>query len=254
MSAVSGLVRLFAAMDDRLERVLPTRWGAVVTDPRFPLIYDVNCARVDRGDGVSLADVRDVLVPAVHAAGAVALHVVTFDPQGSRPLLDELEAAEWKFNYDTVMRWRGPLPELCAAHEVVLLDPTAGGFWREQAVLLPELDIRGEVLEQYLDWQRAVLVPFGKRWFGVREEGLLLGCGALVELDGVAYVDDVVTARHARRRGIASSVVAHLVEEARASAGTEIFLLADEPGPIRLYERLGFVEVGLAVGAVLPLR
>ena len=29
---------------------------------------------------------------------------------------------------------------------------------------------------------------------------------------------------------------------------------ADEPDPIRLYRKLGFVESGLVVGAVLPLR
>lgn len=254
MSSLASLARLFGALDDRLERVEPTPWGAVVTDPRFPLIHDVNYARVDRGRGVSLEVVRPALLPALHAAGARWLHVATFDPVGTRPLLDELEAAGAKFTYDTAMRWSGRSPELRAHHDVVELDPADEGFWEEQAALLPELDIRGDVLEQYLDWQRKVLVPFGKRWFAVRDDtGRLLGSGALVVHEDVGYVDDVVTARESRRRGVASSVVLHVAEEGRRAAG-DVWLLADEPEPIRLYGTLGFEEAGLVVGALQRLR
>ena len=142
------------------------------------------------------------------------------------------------------MKWHAASPEPRGRHEVAELDPDGPGFWDEQAELLPELDIEGDVLDQYLDWQRTVMVPFGKRWFAVRDEqGRMLGCGALVVEDDVAYVDDVVTTAAARRRGVASSIVTHLVEEARRAAAS-IYLLADEPDPIRLYERLGFAEAG----------
>ena len=51
----------------------------------------------------------------------------------------------------------------------------------------------------------------------------------------------------------ASGALVYLVELGLRD-GAEVHLLADEPGPIRLYERLGFVEVGLVVGALLPRR
>jgi GNAT superfamily N-acetyltransferase len=247
------VARLFSAVDAALDRVQPMPWGAIVTDPRFPLIHDTNYARVDRGDGLSLDDVREALVPALHAAGVKTLHVATFDPIGSKRLLDDLEADGAKFTYDTVMRFAGPEPELRARFQVEELDPGSPGFWDEQAVLLPEMGVESDALEQYLDWQRAVMVPLGKRWFGVREHRRLLGFGALIVHADVGYVDDVVTAPEARRRGVASAVVTRIVGEARRSAD-EVYLLADEPDPIRLYGRLGFVEDGLAVGAVQPLR
>jgi ribosomal protein S18 acetylase RimI-like enzyme len=249
----SPISRLFAAVDGSLERVRTMPWGSIVTDPRFPLIHDANYARVDRGEGLSLEDVREPLEPALRAAGAKIVHVATFDPVGSKPLLDDLETEGATFNYDTVMRFAGAMPELRTAHPVKELDVGAPGFWDEQAGLLPEMGVEGDALKQYLDWQRAVLVPFGKRWFGVRDDGRLLGLGALIVHDDVGYVDDVVTAPAARRRGVASAVVAHIVDEAKRSVD-EVFLLADEPAPIRLYERLGFVDVGLCVGAVLPLQ
>src|SRR5438128_1804900 len=110
-------------MDARLARVVTMPWGAVVTDPRFPLIHDVNCARVDRGHGLDLSAVREVLVSALHAAGAPALHVVTFDPAGSERLLDDLERAGAAFTYDTVMKWHAASPEPRRRHEVAELDP-----------------------------------------------------------------------------------------------------------------------------------
>jgi len=252
VSGPSPVARLFAAVDAALDRVQPMPWGAIVTDPRFPLIHDTNYARVDRGDGLSLDAVRRGVVPALRVAGVKTLHVATFDPVGSKRLLDDLEADGAKFTYDTVMRFAGPAPELRARFRVEELDPESLGFWEELAELLPEMGVEGAALEQYLDWQRAVLVPFGKRWFGVRDGERLLGVGALIVGEGVGYVDDIVTAPDARKQGVASAVVTHIVREARSFVD-EVYLLADEPDPIRLYGRLGFVEDGLAVGAVQPL-
>ena len=50
-------------MDALLARVEPAPWGAVVADPRFPLIWDANHARIDRWPrGCTLADVIDCQV------------------------------------------------------------------------------------------------------------------------------------------------------------------------------------------------
>src|SRR5205814_1835512 len=67
----SVLRRYFAASDALLQRVEPTWWGAVVSDDRFPDVYDLNYARVDAAHpDLSLDDVLGDLVPAMVRAGA----------------------------------------------------------------------------------------------------------------------------------------------------------------------------------------
>src|SRR5437867_4421518 len=242
-------------MDHLLERFEPTAWGAVVTDSRFPLIYDANYARVDRGsDHLRLAEVEAVLLPALEAAGASSVHVVTMDPGGAKRLLDDLEAAGGRFTNDTAMRFEGPAPPppgpAPLVEEVSGLDDE---FWDLQRRTLPEFDIsHEETIDQFVGWQRGVLASAGKRWFGVRLDGAYAGFGSLFVREGAAYVDNVVTFPHARRRGVAGAIITRMVEEARAAGAPDVYLLADEPGPIRLYRKLGFVDAGTVVGSLRP--
>src|SRR2546425_1106997 len=139
MSDLEPFIRFWRALDGAFERVEPTWWGAVVTDRRYPLIWDVNYARVESDDpALTLAEV-----------------------------------------------------------------------------------------------ERYVLLPFGKRWFGVREGDTLVALGSLISHDGVGYIDHVVTFPQARRRGYASAIVARIVREARGSGAQRVCLLAESgSGPI----------------------
>ncbi|MFN8232070.1 MAG: hypothetical protein U0V56_00825 [Actinomycetota bacterium] len=52
------VLRFWRALDAHFGSVLPTTWGAVVTDGRFPAIWDANYARVDvASDAVTHGDV-----------------------------------------------------------------------------------------------------------------------------------------------------------------------------------------------------
>jgi hypothetical protein len=42
------LIRFWRALDGLFGAPETTWWGAVVTDPRFPTIWDANYARIDR--------------------------------------------------------------------------------------------------------------------------------------------------------------------------------------------------------------
>ena len=87
------LIRFWRALDDRLSEVSATRWGALVTDPRFPAIWDANYARIDRPvEHLDLREVRDLLVPALQRAGAETFHVVSFFAEESRGILTELSS------------------------------------------------------------------------------------------------------------------------------------------------------------------
>jgi GNAT superfamily N-acetyltransferase len=247
------LLELFSALDDVLERNEPTWWGAVVTDSRLPLIYDANYARVE-SDCVSLHEIDEALRPELRRVGAPQEHVVVFRPEASKPLLDELEAASGRFTYDTAMRFEGD-PSIEPALEVREIVDRDDRFWQAQRRVLPEFDVADAgTIEQFVTWERDILTHAGKRWFSVEIDGGRAGFAALVIRGGTGYVDNVVTFREFRRRGVATAMLRRIVREA-ASAGCErLYLLAADPGPIRLYERLGFRDVGPVVGWVKALE
>jgi ribosomal protein S18 acetylase RimI-like enzyme len=243
------LLELFSALDDVLERNDATWWGGVVADSRIPLIYDANYARVESAR-VSLAEIEETLYPALRHAGARQEHVAVFRPETATSLVDELEAAGGRFTYDTAMRFEGD-PSLEPDLEVTeVVDPDAR-FWQAQRRILPEFDVVDPAtIEQFVRWEREILAPAGKRWFSVELDQEPAGFAALAVHDGIGYVDNVVTFQEFRRRGVATALMRRIVREAAAAACDRLYLLADDPGPIGLYERLGFVDVGPVVGWV----
>ncbi len=84
-------------------------------------------------------------------------------------------------------------------------------------------------------------------FFSIREQGRLLGVGALRRLDpDHAEIKSMHTAVAARGRGVARAMVEHLVASARRSGATRVSLEtgtmdAFEPAR-RLYASMGFVE------------
>lgn len=86
-------------------------------------------------------------------------------------------------------------------------------------------------------------------FWSAREDGLLLGCGALKELGpGHGEVKSMRTAEVARGRGVGATVLRHLVSVARArgyarlslETGTQEYFAAAH----RLYRKHGFVACG----------
>ena len=60
------VLRFWRSLDAMFGRVEPTRWGAVVTDRRYPAVWDANYARVDTDSaGLTLAEVEASLLPAL---------------------------------------------------------------------------------------------------------------------------------------------------------------------------------------------
>jgi len=88
-------------------------------------------------------------------------------------------------------------------------------------------------------------------FWSVRDETTLLGCGALRELAaaagaGAGEIKSMRTAVAARNRGVASWLLAHLVDQARQRGYGRLFLETGtqpffEPAR-RLYQRHGFAE------------
>jgi ribosomal protein S18 acetylase RimI-like enzyme len=246
MSIPDHVVRFWRAVDDLVGLVRPTWWGAIVTEPHFPDIWDANYARVDhRIEDVTADEIEAELVPALTAVGASTFHVVSFFPEEHRGLLAELSSRGHRVAWDLVMELDGP--QAAAAPIVVEELQPDGAFWRRLEESFALFGIESALAAQQLRRLENQLSEGGKRWFGVRERGGdVVAFGALLVLEGVGYVDHIATFPGARGRGYASAITTHVAGAARSAGAEHVFLLADLGAPpiVRMYERLGFRGVG----------
>jgi putative acetyltransferase len=118
------------------------------------------------------------------------------------------------------------------------------------------------LLERHLEFARGVTPPEDVHaldldglldpkvvFFSLRDEGTLLGIGAIKELDPTHMeLKSIHTAEEARGNGVGRTVVDHLVQVARDRGAQRVSL---ETGSMEafaasraLYARLGFVECG----------
>ena len=234
------------------EQVHKTSWGAVVTDSRFPTVHEANHASVlHAAPGLTAGDIRSELFPALAQVGAIDEHIEFMDADDESPALRELLTSPGEHDPDVLMVYEGDgsaissgvsaeLPEGAEIREV--LDPDEA-FWEflrdvpnQYGNRLPD-----DVLDQMVNRVQQVFVPAGERFFLGTLNGTDASVTTVLTLEGVAYVNDVVTWPEFRRRGIASAMVSMAVRASLEGDADLVFLLAEEGGAAQgLYERLGF--------------
>jgi ribosomal protein S18 acetylase RimI-like enzyme len=229
------------------ERHTRTHWGVVQTDSRYPRIFDANNATVlERRPGLTAAEIRRDLLPALQASGATVEHVEFWETSVRSSAFSQLAGTgdERQRGDDVVMVWEGAR-EGAQPRSVtvdVIGDPDQA-FWPWYRESLTEFGGRldDEVLDQLVARVRDVFLPYGMHWFVGLVDGERAGYTSLVSLDGVGYIDNVVTFPDFRRRGVASATVLAAIERSRAAGNRSLFLLAERgQAPQLLYERLGF--------------
>jgi ribosomal protein S18 acetylase RimI-like enzyme len=237
------LLRFWRAHDALFERVEPVWWGAVVSDARFPAIREPNYARVETAEPVALSEIEDHLLPAMRRSGSVGAHAVVFRPEDQTDLIAAASTRGERITWDLVMRIEGP-SEPAPDHVGEVTEPSEG-FWAVHRASAALFDIQGTVtLDQMQAMERSVMVPGGRRWFTAVDAGRPVALAALMVLDGVGFVDHVVTFPDARRRGHAEALTRRLAFEAARSGAEATWLLADPEGDaVRIYERIGFERV-----------
>jgi ribosomal protein S18 acetylase RimI-like enzyme len=239
--------RFWVALDERLGHVEPAWWGAVVTDGRFPAVWDINYARVDAAaPDLTLREVADALLPELAGLGTDVFHIVTFHPEETTGLLVELSTLGHTLSWDLVMDLVAEPTVSAAEDRVELLEPGTA-LWERVGASLELFGNEPAVVEQLRAIEEAVFASGHKRWLGIRDDdGVIVALAALLLLEGVAYLDNIATFPHARGRGMASSLVARAIRLARADGAEHVSLLADPDvvAVVRMYERLGFREVG----------
>lgn len=238
------LLRYWRAQDDLFASVEPAWWGAVVSDPRFPRIQEPNYARVETGQPVHLDEVERLLLPAMARCGSPRTHVVIFHPEEQTDLVVEASTRGVRITWDLVMQHPGGGSD--GDPRVVELRAPDGAFWGHHRASMEWFDVgEPDVIDQLQAIEREVLIPAGRRWFGVEGSEGLEALAALLVLEGVAYVDHVVTFPRARRRGHASALTRRALAEAAAAGAERTYLLAEPEGvAAAMYERIGFTRVG----------
>ncbi len=239
--------RFWTALDGCIAQVEATRWGAVVTDRRFPAIWDINYARVDAAaPDLTLLEVADALLPALAAVGLDTFHVVSFQPEETTGLLVELSTLGHTLSWGLVMDLTAePTVDRAEVH-VEALEP-GDELWSRVEDSLTLFGNDPTVCGQLRALEEATFAACHKRWLGVRDEGgAIVALALLVLLEGVGYLDNVATFPEARGRGLATSIVTRAIDLAR-EAGAEHVILFTDPDKVAvvlMYERLGFREVG----------
>jgi ribosomal protein S18 acetylase RimI-like enzyme len=237
------LLRFWRAQDAPFDRIEPTWWGAVVSDPRYPRIQEANYARVETEQAVRLAEVEVALVPSLARSGSTRTHVLVFRAQEQADLLVEASTRGERLTWDLVMEHAGPPPPPpdVAVEEL----PVDAAFWSGHRASLPSFDVTDEaVIAQIQALEHDVMLPLGRRWFGVRSRGAPVALAALLVLEGVGYLDHVVTLPEARRRGFAGATTIAALTAAAEAGAERTYLLAEPEGTARpLYERIGFRPV-----------
>lgn len=240
------VLRFWRSLDQCFGRVEPTWWGAVVTDGRFPSVWDANYARVDvAAEDLTLAEVEAPLLPALHEVGASVQHIVSFHPEATAPLLQELEDRGHRRTWDLVMDLSDEPDDDGRRRVEVLTDGPE--LWERVGASLALFGVEGgDALTQLATIEREVLAPGGKRWYGVRDGDTIVSLGALLLLDDVAYIDNVATFPEARGLGHASAVTTRMIRAARAAGAPHVCLFADpdDRSVVGMYERLGFRATG----------
>lgn len=238
------LLRYWRAQDEVFDRVAPSWWGAVVSDPRYPRVQEPNYARVETEQPVRLAEVEEALLPEMARCGVRRSHVVVFRPQEQTDLVVEASTRGAQLLWDLVMEHSGATgsdhdPRV---EEVQVFD---GAFWRGHRESLAWFDVTDAgIVEEIAAIERDLLIPAGRRWFTIRQDGAFVAFAALLVLEGVGYIDHVVTFPQARRRGYASALARHASSESATAGAERTYLLAERDGPATaLYEGIGFRPV-----------
>lgn len=248
--------RFWRRLDEQVGVVQPTWWGAVITDRRFPAISDANYARIDaaRRD-LTAAEIEGALLPAISLSGTRVMHVVSFHPEETDGLFDELVSRGHRRSWDLVMDQVGDVPDHA---DIMVEEPRLDeDLWAAVAASFTLFGVEApEASTQLIEIERMLAHTGVKRWFTVRGESrAAVAMAALIVLDGVGYVDNVCTFPQARGRGYASAVTERAVREARDAGAGHVTLLVDPDGEavVRMYERLGFARAGLIAATRGPV-
>jgi GNAT superfamily N-acetyltransferase len=234
------------------ERALAHPFGEAFLDTRLPRAHVLNSLHV-----ASEVD-PDQLVAALDDLYAGYPHrraYVEVDATGER-LASELRRRGWQVERNVVMALRRPRDrdgDRALAREV---DAATHRAADAETVRDEPYGRDEDVVRQLVGMREALAaaVPVA-RWFAGGVDEIDAAVTTLYSDGAVAQVEDVVTLREHRRRGLARATLTLALDAAIEMGHALVFIVADaDDWPQELYARLGFDPVGHAWGFTLARR
>jgi ribosomal protein S18 acetylase RimI-like enzyme len=224
-------------------RTEPFKWGTAIFQSRVPRVYDQNLLRVERGFGeIDARGLESEADRLQRPAGLAHRKVLVPDADAGRRLWAEFTDLSWRRARNVVMAHHGGAPDE-SDHVVREVLPRE---LREARTRAFAEDLGSTAAEQVATSLELIADAVASaRGFAVEVDDEAVSWCVLYEEDGVAEIDDVVTAMAFRRRGFAKAVVSAATRASLESGNELTFLLADdEDWPKELYARLGFEPIG----------
>jgi GNAT superfamily N-acetyltransferase len=217
--------------------------GTVIHDETLPRVYDANFVRFERGFDELTADSVEAVADELQAS-LRHRKVVIPDEEAGACVAEDLRARGWRYERLVTLAYRSerdalPDPAERAVEEVPL---PALRFARERSLRRRDADARRQIIDfTYLVGRSTSMRPFAAR--GDRDE--VGSFCTLFQRGGVGQVDEVITLKQYRRRGLAAAVVSAAVRTSLADGDDLVFLVADDADwPKDWYARLGFEPIG----------
>jgi ribosomal protein S18 acetylase RimI-like enzyme len=231
-----------ALREAAVERIVPSRFGTALFNDSLPVVWSLNCLRVDATTATA-----EELVAEANRLQADLRHrrLVVLDESLGRELEDPLRERGWKIDALLFMvprhepeRPAGDVRIVEVAHEDLL--PLRRRILQEW---LAETD--DETARQVGEMDRLIAEAGDARHFAVRADGAVVSSTSLFSDGETAQIEDVATLPEHRGQGYARALVLHALAAARAGGHDFVFLIADaRDWPKELYRRLGFEGIG----------
>ena len=226
--------------DRCVERVVETRFGPALFNDTYSTIWFLNVLRVERpGDAAAEENAADS-----DRVQAELGHRRVILPPGATVLEEGFRRLGWKPDHFLFMVYRGG-GERADAARVEEVEPGRLRRLREEIIREWQPDADEKTVSEMHAANLLQVKAANSRIFGIVEDGEVVSSAQLFADGGTAQVEDVATLPAYRGRGHAKALVTRAVEEAVAGNHEFVFLVADGGDwPKKLYNRLGFEEVG----------
>jgi ribosomal protein S18 acetylase RimI-like enzyme len=226
--------------DRCVERVVETRFGPALFNDTLSTIWSLNVLRAERpGDATA-----DQIATEADRVQAELAHRRVILPPGAAVLEEGFRRIGWKPDHFLFMVYRGG-GEPADTARVEKIEPGRLRRLREEIIREWQPDADEKTVSEMNAATLLQVKAANSRIFGIVEDGEVVSSAQLFSDGGTAQVEDVATLPAYRGRGHAKALVTRAVEEAVAGNHEFIFLVAEgDDWPKKLYNRLGFEEVG----------
>jgi ribosomal protein S18 acetylase RimI-like enzyme len=239
-----------AMRDAAVERTVPFRFGTALFNDTLPVVWSLNCVRVE------VAEVRpEALVEEVNRLqeGLPHRRMVVMDEALGREIEEPLREGGWKTDAFLFMVPRKEPEE--PARDVQVQEVAHRDLAPLRRRILQEwlVESDDETVRQVTEMDRLYSEIGRARHFAVLSGGEVVSSTTLFSDGHTAQIEDVATLPEHRGQGYARALVLHALAQARAGGHDFVFLVADaRDWPKELYRRLGFEAVGEKYDYLLP--